>query len=145
MVVMGFEVGRAGDINGDGFDDVMVRAWGVESISERSGPNYAICSSRNSGSSGELPENKGTDGDDTLKGSKIPEHFIAVDGNDALHLTGSNLNLDLTTLADRIHGVETICLCGRGDNALMLTADSLLNLSDSTNTLKVHGNSSDHI
>lgn len=145
MVVMGFEAGRAGDINGDGFDDVMVGARGVESISERSGPNYAIFSSRNFGSGGELPEHKGTDGDDTLKGRKIPEHFNAGDGNDALHLTGSNLNLDFTTLLDRIYGVETICLYGRGNNTLTLTADSQLNLSDSTNTFKVHGNSSDHI
>ncbi len=182
--VFGSSVSGAGDINGDGLDDLIVGApYGtLRSNYYTAGKSYIIFGSRDfgngGGGGGELPEIKGTDGDDTLKGSDIAEHFIAGDGNDnlfgrggadvfdagagddairigdltfasidggdgndALHLTGADLNLDLTTLGDHIHGIETICLYGRGDNTLTLNADSLLNL----NTLKVHGNSGDHI
>ncbi len=179
----GGSVSGAGDVNGDGLDDLLVGAHGVSAYNNYSGVSYVIFGSRDFGNGGgELPEIKGTDGDDTLKGSETAEHFIAGegndnllgrggadvfdagtgddairigdltfasidggDGNDALHLVGTDLNLDLATLGDHIHGIETICLYGRGDNTLTLTADSLLNLSDSTNTLKVHGNSGDHI
>ncbi len=183
---VGYSVSSAGDINGDGFDDLIVGAPNAGLNGDYAGASYVIFGSRDfgngGGSGGELPEIKGTDGDDTLKGSETSEHFLAGDGNDnllgrggadvfdagagddairigdltfasvdggdgndALHLAGADLNLDLTTLGDHIHGVETICLYGRGDNTLTLTADSLLGLSDSTNTLKVHGNSGDHI
>ncbi len=185
--ILGAPVSGAGDINGDGLDDLIV---GTDYYYyHNSGASYVIFGSRDfgkgnggGGGGGELPEINGTDGDDTLKGSETAEHFIAGDGNDsllgrggadvfdagtgddairigdltfasidggdgndALHLTGADLNLDLTALGDRIHSIETICLYGRGDNILTLTADSLLNLSDSTDTLKVHGNSGDHI
>ena len=181
--LFGFSVSGAGDVNGDGFDDVIVGAPQASANGGYSGSCYVIFGRSDFGSGEiELPEIKGTDGDDTLKGSTEAEHFIAGDGNDsllglggadvfdagagddairigdltfasidggdgndALHLAGANLNLDLTTLGSNIHGIETICLYGRGDNTLTLNADSLLNLSDSTNTLKVHGNSGDHI
>lgn len=175
-----------GDVNGDGFGDVIVGAYVADPNGERSGSSYVIFGSRDfgngGGGGGELPEIKGTDADDTLKGSETAEHFIAGDGNDnllgrggadvfdagagddairigdlnfasidggdgndVLHLAGADLNLDLTTLDSNIHSIETICLYGRGDNTLTLNADSLLNLSDSTNTFKVHGNSGDRI
>ncbi len=178
---LGSSVSAAGDVNGDGFDDLLVGATGVDSF----GSSYIIFGSREIGhddGGGELPEITGTADDDTLKGSEAAEHFIAGEGNDnllgrggadifdagagddairigdltfaaidggegndALHLAGSGMDLDLTTLGDRIHNIETICLYGRGDNTLTLTAESLLSLSDSTNALKVHGNSGDHI
>ncbi len=179
----GHSVSGAGDVNGDGFGDLIVGATYADPKGSDSGSNYVIFGSRDFGNGGgELPEIKGTDGDDTLKGSTEAEHFISGDGNDnllghggadvfdagagndairigdltfasidggdgndALHLAGSDLNLDLTTLGSNIHGIETICLYGRGDNTLTLNADSLLSLSDSTNSLKVHGNSGDHI
>ncbi|WP_297324802.1 hypothetical protein [Nitrosomonas sp.] len=74
--------------------------------------------------------------------------FTSVDGgvgNDVLHLDGSGLDLNLADFEDRISGIETICIYGRGDNTLTLTAADLLNLSDTSNTLKVHGNAGDRI
>ena len=85
-------------------------------------------------------------GDDNIRVADLS--FALVDGgsgDDALHLAGSNLNLDLANFDDKISGIESICIYGRGDNTLTLTAADLLNLSDTTNTLKVHGNAGDHI
>ncbi len=186
-MIFGSSVSGAGDINGDGLDDLVVGAPKSVSGSEyyTAGRSYVIFGSRDFGSGGggsELPEIVGTDDADTLKGSEAAEHFIAGDGNDnllgrggadvfdagagddairigdltfasidggdgndALHLAGSGMNLDLSVLGDQIHNIETICLYGRGDNTLTLTAESLLDLSSSTDTLKVHGNSGDHI
>ncbi len=183
-VTLGSSVSGAGDINGDGLDDLIIGAseGGFRSYYYTPGMSYVIFGSRDIGQGGERPEIEGTEGDDTLKGSEAAEHFIAGDGNDnllglggadifdagagddairigdltfasidggegndALHLAGSGMNLDLSALGDQIHNIETICLYGRGDNTLTLTADSLLNLSDATHILKVHGNTGDHI
>ncbi len=180
----GYSVSGAGDVNGDGFDDLLIGAPGTGPNGDELGASYVLFgrSDFGQGGGGELPEIKGTKGDDTLKGSEAAEHFIAGDGNDnllglggtdvfdagagddairigdltfasidggegndALHLAGSGMNLDFTALGDQIHNIETICLYGRGDNTLTLTAETLLSLSESTNTLKVHGNSGDHI
>ncbi len=178
----GYSVSSAGDVNGDGFDDLIVGAFGVNSNGYDSGSSYIIFGRSDIDQGGGLPEIKGTEGDDTLKGNEVAEHFIAGagndnllgrggadvfdagvgddairigdltfasinggNGNDALHLAGSDMNLDLTAFGDRIHNIETICLYGRGDNTLTLTAETLLSLSGSTDTLKVHGNSGDHI
>jgi len=78
----------------------------------------------------------------------IDLNFASVDGssgNDVLHTDGKNLNLDLTDYLDKIQGIETICLYGRGDNTLTLTGVELKELSDTTNTLKVHGNAGDQV
>lgn len=73
-------------------------------------------------------------------------NFVLVDGGsgtDVLHLNGKDLNLDLTNYLDKIQGIETICLYGRCDNTL--TGAELKDLSDTTDTLKIHGNSDDQV
>ena len=75
-------------------------------------------------------------------------NFASVDGgtgNDILHLDGKGLDLDLTDFHDKIQGIETICLYGRGDNSLTLSGSELLSLSDTSNTLKLHGNAGDQV
>lgn len=51
----------------------------------------------------------------------------------------------MAAFGDNIQGIETICLNGRGDNTLTLTVDGVLNLSDTSNTLKLHGNAGDRV
>lgn len=48
-------------------------------------------------------------------------------------------------MGDKISDIETIYLFGAGDNTLTLTAADVLNLSSTSNTLKVNGNDGDRI
>lgn len=78
----------------------------------------------------------------------LGDDFEIVDGGtgtDILGLAGSNFNLDLSKVIDKIHGIETISLYGVGDNSLTLTAQDVLDLSDSTDTLKIKGNAGDNV
>ncbi len=175
----GLSVSSAGDINGDDFDDVIVGAFGADVNGDSSGSSYIVFG-RSSFTDGNIIT--GTSGDDQLKGTSAAEHFKAGDGNDrmigrggadefhgeagddyiqvldlgfgrvdggsgndVLHTDGKDLNLDLTDYLDKIQGIETICLYGRGDNTLTLIGAELQDLSDTTNTLKVHGNAGDRV
>ncbi len=171
----GSSVSGAGDVNGDGFDDLMIGAPELYS----NGSSYIVFGRSDFGG-GELPTIPGTSGDDVLRGTAAAEIFEATDGNDLLigrggadvfrggagvdqikvpdlnfasidggtgtdilHLDGKDLHLDLASIGDRIQNIETICIYGRGDNTLALTADSVLNLSDTSNTLTLLGNTGD--
>ncbi|MXS77519.1 hypothetical protein ABF87_05990 [Nitrosomonas sp. JL21] len=172
-------VSTAGDINGDGLDDLIVGASHADWNDFQSGSSYIIFGRKNSGSVNVI---EGTSEDDQLKGTSAAEHFKAGDGNDrmigrggadefygeagndyiqvtdlgfglvdggagndVLHTDGKELDLDLTDYPEKIQGIETICLYGRGDNTLTLTGAELKQLSDTTNTLKVHGNAGDQV
>jgi hypothetical protein len=178
---LGFSVSTAGDVNGDGFDDLIVGAWGADPNGNYSGSSYVIFGRSDFGSV--LPAILGTPGDDILKGTSAAEHFKAGDGDDkltgrggadsfdgetgndkiqvadlsfasvdggagidVLHLAGTGLNLNLADSGDRISDIEIISLYSQGDrNTLTLTAADLLDLSTTTNTLKVNGNAGGHI
>ena len=177
--ISGTSVSSAGDVNGDGFADVVVGAYNADLNGDLSGSSYVIFGRSDFGGGNVIA---GTPGDDILKGTSAAEIFEAGEGNDrmigrggadvfhgdagddyiqvadlgfasvdggsgddVLHTDGKDLNLDLANFSDKIHGIETICIYGRGDNTLTLTAADLLNLSDTTNTLKVHGNAGDRI
>lgn len=70
---------------------------------------------------------------------------------DTLAFTGSDLKINLTDIRGRIDDVEIIDLTGRGNNQLsvnlldLLDLLDLLNLSDSSNTLRIDGNTGDSI
>ncbi|MGV8712933.1 MAG: integrin alpha, partial [Nitrosomonas sp.] len=171
----------AGDVNGDGFDDLIMSAAGADPNGINSGSSYVIFGSRDFGKK-DVPEIMGTLGDDILRGTsaaeileggdgidlliggggadvfrggagvdhiKIPDlAFQKIDGgsgNDVLHLGGKDLNLDLTVQGDQLASIEIICIYGRGNNNLSLTAGDVTELSDTTNVLKLHGNAGDHV
>jgi hypothetical protein len=168
---IGTSVSSAGDINGDGYDDLFVGA-GVN------GKSYIIFG----GNFGTSTSHEGTAAADSLSGSAAAEQFIGgagddelsggggadvfygaagddiitvsdlnfqrVDGgngNDTLALDGSGMILDLSSVRGRIRDIESIDLTGSGDNELQLSALDILNLSGSSNTLIVDGDAGDSV
>ncbi|SEQ52200.1 FG-GAP repeat protein [Nitrosomonas ureae] len=173
----GRSVSGTGDVNGDGFDDLIVGAPSADL--NGSGSSYIIFGRSSFVDEVDFP---GTPGDDIFTGTSAAESFEGGDGNDrmigrggadsfdggagndyirilgddfelvdggsgsdTLGLAGSNFNLDLSSVIDKIHGIETISLYGVGDNSLMLTARDIIDLSDTTNTLKIKGNTGDNV
>ncbi|MBY0473910.1 MAG: hypothetical protein K2Q13_02475, partial [Nitrosomonas sp.] len=176
----GRSVSSAGDVNGDGFDDLMVSAPYADSNGIDSGSSYVIFG-RSDFTVGDA-DFQGTPGDDNFTGTKVAESFKgeagndrligrggadsfdAGDGNDyirilgddfqfvdggsgidTLGLAGSDFNLDLSSVIDKIRGIETIALYGVGDNKLTLTAQDVSDLSEETNMLKIKGNTGDSV
>ena len=172
----GYSVSSAGDVNGDGFDDLIVGASGTNS---NTGSSYVVFGSNSTGAVTFL----GSSAADTLDGgSSSAESFVSAGGNDTLTggggadvfhagegddtisisdttfqlidggsgsdtltLAGTGISLNLTTERGSIESIETINITGSGDNNLTLTALDLLNLSDSSNTLTVEGDSGDTV
>ncbi len=175
----GGSVSSAGDVNGDGFDDLIIGAAGADPNGESSGSSYVIFG----GDFTNAVTFLGTSGDDDLvAGTSAAESFVAGNGNDTmiggggadvfhggegndiiqvsdlsfqlvdgglgsdtLDMASSSLNVDLSKLRGRLNGIETISLTGNGNNTVTLTAIDLLNLSDSSNTLRVDGDDGDRI
>ncbi len=93
-----------------------------------------------------LDSSDGGTGNDYIR--ILGDDFQFVDGGlgtDILGLAGSGYNLDLSNVTDNIHGIEIISLYGVGDNSLTLTAQTVIDLSDETNTLKIKGNAGDSV
>lgn len=94
----GASVSSAGDVNGDGFADLMVGAFQADPNGEASGSSYVVFGGDFTGAVTAL----GTSGEDKLKGSKAVDRFVAGDGNDTLIGRGG---------ADVFHG-------GAGDDTI---------------------------
>ncbi|SEQ52223.1 integrin alpha [Nitrosomonas ureae] len=168
----GWSVSTAGDVNEDGFDDLLVGAPDISS-------SYVIFGRSSFVDEVDFP---GTPGDDIFTGTSAAESFEGGDGSDRmigrggadsfdsgagndyirilgddfqfvdgglgtdiLGLAGSGYNLDLSNVIDNIHGIETIALYGVGDNTVTLTAQDVIDLSQETNTLKIKGNAGDRV
>jgi hypothetical protein len=169
----GRAVSSAGDVNGDGFADLIIGARDADSPGE----SYVVFGGNFTGAVTHL----GTPGDDTLTGSAVAETFVGGTGNDllignggadafqggagddvvqvssldfhvagggngsdTLELDGAGIDLDLTALADsRTRSIERIDIGGTGNNTLTLGVLDVLNLSEESNELLVLGEASD--
>ncbi|PTQ79781.1 calcium-binding protein [Nitrosomonas ureae] len=176
----GSSVSTAGDVNDDGFDDLIGGAPGADSHGRSSGSSYVIFGRSDfTGGGVDFP---GTPGDDNFTGTSAPVSFEGGNGNDRmigrggadsfdggagkdyirilgddfgfvdggtgtdiLGLAGSGFTLDLPSVIDKIDGIEIISLYGVGDNTLTLTTQDIIDLSDTTNTLKIKGNVGDSV
>ena len=177
---VGTSVASAGDVDGDGFDDILVGARlgdGAGNAKSDAGESYVlfgrdfILSVTHAGTAAAetLTGTVGADsivagrGDDILEGlggtdalaggagndtMKVTDlTFLRVDGGsgtDTLALEGAGINLSLATIANpRLQDIEVIDLTGSGDNTLTLSALEVLNLSSTSNRLRVDGNAGD--
>lgn len=174
----GRSVSGAGDVNGDGFADLVIGAEGADPNGDKSGQGYVIFGADFTGSVSHL----GTPGSDTLTGdaqgnamvggqgddmitgqggvdvlyggsgddvlSVRDSDFRRLDGGtgfDTLRLDGSNLDLDLTQMADnRILAIERIDLNGNG-NSLSMSYLDLVQMLDNGHQLEITGDSSNSL
>ena len=148
----GRSVSGAGDVNGDGYADLIVGANRGDDGGTDAGEAYVLFGGP-AGLSTEAAAVLGTDGDDDLNadgqatvvlagtgddvlnidgfGDTDLLRFDGGSGTDTLRLNGAGLSLDLSTLADtRLSSIERIDLSGSGANSLTLTRQDLLNLSE---------------
>jgi len=176
----GFSVSGAGDINGDGFDDLIVGARYAESAMgpTDAGESYVVYGSDSLGipqlmqgappdgdpSPGTLADDVlignygsndlvGNGGGDVLRGGAGNDVLAVADSNffrvvggngqkDTLLWEGVGLNLDLSTPMtgipdNKLVGIEQIDILASGMNTLTLDVQEVLNISNTSNTLKV--------
>ena len=178
----------AGDVNGDGFDDLIVSAYEAEVGGSDTGASYVVFG----GDFSAALTQQGSIGNDVLTGTGAADIFVGGLGNDTLLGAGgvdvlrggagddmlsvsdttfrrldggtntdtpgsggdtlaflaTNGTLNLTTLADsKVESVEIIDIGGNSGsiNTLVLQLNDVLNLSESTNDLKVFGDAGDRV
>jgi hypothetical protein len=163
-----------GDLNGDGRDDLFINVLNADTNGRNNnGAGYFIYSTAAMGgglsrtgtaavdtlNGGGLADTiNGGGGEDRLRGFAGNDtliigdgSFVRVDGGagtDTLRLAGgSAINLDLSTLATgAIKDIEQIDLVvGSLANTLIVTEQSLLNLSSTSDVLKVFGDNNDQV
>ncbi|PWS35131.1 hypothetical protein DFH01_22725 [Falsiroseomonas bella] len=176
----GRSVASAGDINGDGFDELVIGAHGADgpdNTKPDAGSSYVVFGRDFTASVTQLGTAaaevlSGTDGDDVMVGglgddtllggrgkdvlkggagddllriADLADRRVEGDrGDDTLALDGADLTLDLSQIPDTLlTGIEAIDITGSGANTLRLTQREVLNLSDTSNTLRVTANPDD--
>lgn len=147
----GFTVGGAGDVNGDGFADVVVGAFGNDGKGASAGRSYVVFG----GDYSNLARQVGGNGPDNLAGDAEAELFIGGRGDDLISGQGgadiiySGAGKDMIRLIDleyrRIdagQGEDTVLLMGAGlslDLSLRTPGDlsgvEIFDLADGNNSL----------
>ena len=123
-------------LNGTGADDIMVGGLGSDTLIGGGGEDVL----------------RGGAGDDILGVGDVAFARVAGgSGDDVLRLDGAGLSLDLTAAGEgfesnlKITGVEAIGLTGSGSNAITLDLQDVLDISDTSNTLKIFGDDGDSV
>ena len=153
----GRSVSSAGDVNGDGYDDLIIGARGADPFS--AGETYVIyggatgteslvpVTAQGTAAADNFTGNAGDDsftaiatddvvrggaGDDTISVTALD--FAAIDGGtgaDRLVLAGAGLALDLTGSGNAgVDSVEVFDLSGTGANSLVLDAQAVFDLTE---------------
>jgi hypothetical protein len=153
----GFSVSAAGDVNGDGFDDLIVGAFDNDDGGYNAGAAYVLYGSA-LGTLSTTISLTGTTaaetliggrGDDALSGGRGADVLIGGAGDDRLSIgdgtfarirggrgidtlavSGAGMNVDFTTIKDiRVKGIEHLDLTGTGDNTATLSASDVFHFS----------------
>jgi hypothetical protein len=127
----GASVSGAGDVNGDGFDDLIIGAWGADSSGLFSGSSYVIFGSSHFKGIVTYP---GTSEDDNFIGTPAGERFEGEDGNDIM-IGGGGSDVFHGDAGDDILGVSDLDFQfldgGAGTDTLALIGSDInLNLAD---------------
>ncbi len=156
----GFSVSSAGDVNGDGYDDLIIGAYGGDPNEDSGAGETYVIYGRATGTESLTPVtasgtaavdnftgNAGADsftaiatddvvrggaGDDTIRVTSLD--FAAIDGGtgqDSLVLDGADLSLDLTGAGHAgVDSVELFDLSGTGANSLVLDARAVFDVTE---------------
>ena len=155
----GRSVSSAGDVNGDGYDDLIIGAWAADPDGSFSGETYIIyggatgtesltpVTASGTAAADNFTGNAGADSftgiatDDVVRGgagndriSVTALDFAAIDGGtgaDRLVLDGTGLLLDLTDPGNvGVDSVEVFDLSGTGANSLVLDALAVFDVTE---------------
>ena len=155
----GFSVSSAGDVNGDGYDDLIIGAYRADPNGEVSGETYVLYGGatgteslvpvtvQGTAAADNFTGNAGDDSftaiatDDVVRGGAGDDRisvtaldFAAIDGGtgvDTLVLDGAGLSLDLTGAGHAgVDSVEVFDLSGTGANTLVLDAQAVFDLTE---------------
>ena len=155
----GTSVSSAGDVNGDGYDDLIIGASGADPNASLSGETYILyggatgteslmpVTAQGTAAADNFTGNAGDDSftaiatDDVVRGGAGDDRisvtaldFAAIDGGtgvDTLVLDGAGLALDLTGPGNAgVDSVEVFDLSGTGANSLVLDAQAVFDVTE---------------
>ncbi len=164
----GWSVSSAGDVNGDGYDDLIVgapykgssgKAYVIYGRADGAMPGTAAAETLTGGRFDDVL--RGGGGADLLRGHEGNDRLIVGDvtffladggaGTDTVELGGAGLTLDLTNpgVAVRLSNIERIDLTGTGNNALLVNPAAVLSgigaVDGGKHILVVTGNTGDKV